>query len=40
VTVEVILPGVPKAVDGAVPVHVTVRATQVATVDQFRPVSP
>jgi hypothetical protein len=40
VTVEVVLPGVPKVVDGAVPVHVTVRATQVATVDQFRPVSP
>jgi len=40
VTVEVILPGVPKVVDGAVPTHVTVRATQVATVDQFRPVPP
>ena len=40
VTVEVILPGVPKVVDGAVPAHVTVRATQVATVDLFRPVLP
>jgi hypothetical protein len=40
VTVEVVLPGVPKVVDGAVPTHVTVRATQVATVDQFRPVAP
>jgi hypothetical protein len=40
VTVEVILPGVPKVVDGAVPTHVTVRATQIATVDQFRPVTP
>jgi hypothetical protein len=36
VTVDVVLPGVPAAVDGVVPVHVTVRSTQVAAVDEFR----
>jgi Flp pilus assembly protein TadG len=40
VTVDVVLPGVPALVDRAVPVHVTVRAAQVATVDEFRPVPP
>jgi hypothetical protein len=36
VTVDVVLPGVPKVVDGVVPAHVTVRSTQVAAVDEFR----
>jgi Flp pilus assembly protein TadG len=40
VTVDVVLPGVPGFVDGVIPVHVTVRATQVAVVDEFRPVPP
>lgn len=40
VAVDVVLPGVPRFVDGAVPLHVTVRSTQVATVDEFRPVPP
>jgi hypothetical protein len=40
VTVDVVLPGVPAVVDGVVPLRVTVRATQVAAVDEFRPVPP
>jgi hypothetical protein len=39
VTVDVVLPGVPTSVDGVVPVHVTVRSSQVATVDEFRAAS-
>ena len=40
VSVDVVLPGVPALVDRVVPVHVTVRAAQVATIDEFRPVPP
>jgi hypothetical protein len=40
VTVDVVLPGIPAVVDDAVPVHVTVRASQVGTVDEFRAVEP
>jgi hypothetical protein len=37
VSVDVILPGVPGFVDRVVPTHVTVRSTQTAVVDAFRP---
>lgn len=36
VSVDVVLPGVPAALDAVVPTHVTVRSTHVATVDAFR----
>lgn len=36
VSVDVVLPGVPAALDAVVPTHVTVRSTHVATVDRFR----
>ena len=36
VSVDVVLPGVPAAVDAVIPTHVTVRSTHVATVDAFR----
>jgi Flp pilus assembly protein TadG len=36
VAVRVILPGVPRFVDRAVPASITVRAVQVAVVDEFR----
>lgn len=38
VSVEVVLPGVPGAIDRFVASHVTVRATHTAVVDAFRPV--
>jgi hypothetical protein len=38
VSVDVVLPGVPAALDAIVPTHVTIRSTQVATVDAFRSV--
>ena len=38
VEVAVVLPGVPALLDGAVPARVTVRSSQVATVDAFRTV--
>ncbi len=40
VSVDVVLPGMPAALDAVVPSHVTVRATHVATVDAFRSVPP
>jgi hypothetical protein len=40
VSVNVVLPGVPALLDRAVPLHVTVTATQVGTVDEFRPLVP
>lgn len=40
VSVDVVLPGVPAALDAVVPTHVTIRSTQVATVDAFRAVAP
>ena len=36
VSVDVVLPGVPAALDAVIPTHVTVRSTHVATVDRFR----
>lgn len=36
VSVDVVLPGVPAAIDAVIPTHVTVRSTHVATVDAFR----
>jgi hypothetical protein len=39
VQVEVVLPGVPAFLDHVVPLRVTVRSAQVATVDEFRPVT-
>lgn len=38
VSVDVVLPGIPGFVDRVVPTHVTVRSTQTAVVDAFRPV--
>jgi hypothetical protein len=40
VSVNVVLPGVPALLDRAVPLHVTVTATQLGTVDEFRPLVP
>jgi Flp pilus assembly protein TadG len=40
VEVQVMLPGVPRSVGRALSTHVTVRARQVATVDEFRSVTP
>jgi hypothetical protein len=40
VTVDVVLPGVPSAVDRLARTHVSVRSTRSATVDAFRSASP
>jgi hypothetical protein len=40
VSVEVVLPGVPEALDAVLPTHVTVRSTHVAAVDAFRAAAP